>query len=47
MKIEKYIKTKCGLEEYNTLKVKSENSLYYKMRLILFVITASIRDLLK
>ena len=47
MKIEKYIKTKCGLEQYYTLKEKSENNLYYKMRLILYILTASIRDILK
>ena len=47
MKIEEYIKTKCGLQEYHALKAKSENSLYYKMRLILFIFIASIRDILK
>ena len=47
MKIEEYIKTKCGLQEYYALKAKSENSLYYKMRLILFIFIASIRDILK
>jgi len=47
MKIEKYIKTKCGLKQYYTLKAKSENNLYYKLRLILYILTASIRDLLK
>ena len=45
MKIEKYIKTKCGLNQYYTLKAKSENNLYYKMRLILYILKASIRDL--
>ncbi len=47
MKIKKLIKTECGLKQYYALKNKSENNLYYKMRLILYILIASIRDIFK
>ena len=47
MKINKFIKSECGLKQYYALKAKSENNMYYKIRLIWYILIASIRDILK
>ena len=47
MKIEKYIKTQCGLERYHQLYKEKDKSIYHQLRLYLYVLTASIRDFLK
>ena len=38
----KYIKTQCGLDKYNELKIK--NGIYNRLRFCWFVFFASIRD---
>lgn len=47
MTIEKYIKTRCGLDKYNHLKELSEKNLINKIRLYHFVIIATLRDIFK
>jgi hypothetical protein len=47
MNIKKYIKTQCGIEKYYMLKIKSENSLPWKVRLYIFITIATIRDLFR
>ena len=47
MIINKLIKSECGLKRYYALKAKSQNSIYYKIRLILYIFIASIRDIFK
>ena len=47
MKISNYIKTKCGLEKYNFLKIESNKSLIKKVRFYFFIIIAVLRDTLK
>ena len=47
MKIEKYIKTECGRDLYYKLKSDSNKNIFSKIRLILYVIIASARDVFK
>mgnify|MGYP001323378277 CR=1 FL=1 len=47
MKINNYIKTKCGIEKYNFLKFESNKSFIKKVRFYLFIITAVLRDTFK
>ncbi len=47
MKIEKYIKTKCGLERYYQLYKERDKSIYHQLRFYLYVLSASIRDFIK
>ncbi len=47
MNIRKYIKTQCGLEKYHELKIKSKDSILLRLRLYLFIILASMRDLFR
>ncbi|MBI36307.1 MAG: hypothetical protein CL568_01820 [Alphaproteobacteria bacterium] len=42
MKIEKYIRTECGLEKYN--KLKKNNGTLAHIRLYWFLFIATIRD---
>ncbi|MFT4516925.1 MAG: hypothetical protein ACI93D_000491 [Gammaproteobacteria bacterium] len=45
--IEKFIKTECGLSEYKRLKILSENKLFFKLKLYLYIVAATIRDFFK
>jgi hypothetical protein len=45
--IEKFIKTECGLSEYKRLKILSEHKLFFKLKLYLYIIAATIRDFFK
>ena len=47
MKIEKYIKTECGRDRYHKLKRDYNKNILSKIRLILYVIVATIRDVFK
>ena len=47
MKIKKYIKTKCGIERYLELRKDYNKNTFSKIRLILYVIVASLRDIFK
>ena len=45
--IKKYIKTECGITEYNRLRALSKKSIFYKLRFYWFVSIGTIRDLFK
>ena len=45
--IQNFIKTECGLSEYRRLKILSENNLFFKLKLYLYIIMATIRDFFK
>tara|TARA_A100001388_G_scaffold221440_1_gene172157 strand:+ start:269 stop:421 length:153 start_codon:yes stop_codon:yes gene_type:complete len=47
MKIEKYIKTDCGRNRFHELKRDYNKNIFSKIRLILYVVIASIRDIFK
>ena len=47
MKIEKYIKTECGRNRYYELKRDYNKNIFSKIRLILYVIIASTRDIFR
>ncbi len=47
MKIENYIKTKCGIEKYNFLKIESNRSFIKKVRFYFFIAIAILRDFFK
>ncbi len=47
MKIEKFIKTECGRNRYNELKRNYNKNIISKIRLILFVLIATTRDIFK
>ena len=44
-KIVKYIKTKCGITDYNKLKALSKKNIFYRIRFYWFVGIAILRDL--
>ena len=45
--IKRFIKTECGLSEYMRLEKLSKNSLPSKIRLYVFILAGSIRDIFK
>ena len=45
--IKRFIKTECGLSEYRRLEKLSKDSLASKIRLYVFILVGSIRDLFK
>ncbi len=45
MKIKKYIKTKCGMNRYLELRKDYNKNIFTKIRLIFYVIVASLRDI--
>ena len=45
--IEKFIKSECGLSEYRRLRTLSKDKPFANLRLYLFIIMATIRDLFK
>ncbi len=47
MKIDKYIKTECGRDKYHKLKRDYNKNIISKIRLILYVIIASARDIFR
>ena len=47
MRIEKYIKTQCGLDKFNHLRKLANKNLLNKIRLYHFVIIATLRDIFK
>ncbi len=47
MKVEKFIKTECGLEKYHKLNKEKNKSLFHLLKLYLYILNASIRDIFK
>ena len=45
--MKKYIKTQCGIDIYNELREKSAIGILHKLRLDLFCLIATIRDMRK
>ena len=46
-KIEKYIKTECGITEYHRLRALAKKGIFYKIRFYWFVVIGTLRDLFK
>jgi hypothetical protein len=47
VRIEKYIKTECGIKEYHRLKVLSKKNVLWKIRFYWFMGIGTLRDLFK
>ena len=45
--IKKYIKTECGITEYQRLRALSKKNIFNKLRFYWFVAIGTIRDLFK